>query len=71
MAHGVTMRVPVPTIDIDDSSKLRERWHYYTKRPADLAALTQRDRELAAATRQARAARLTASWLYGEEQPDV
>lgn len=65
------LRIPLPVYDVDDSGKLRARFDYYTKRPADAAALIQREQQQAQALRQAREDRLRASWIYGEDQPDV
>jgi hypothetical protein len=64
-------RVPVPVRDIDDHPKLRDRYAYYTQRPTDAAALIERERTASQALRDARAERLRASWIYGEDQPDV
>lgn len=65
------MRVPLPVFDVNDGSKLRSRYAYYTARPGDAAALIERERDAAAAMRQAREDRLRASWIYGEDRPDV
>jgi len=65
------IRVPVPVHDIDNHSTLRDRYAYYTKRPADATALIEREREAALAARTARSDRLRAIWIYGEDVPDV
>ena len=67
----MTLRAPVPICDIDDSSKLRERLAFYKAFPATLHADIARKKALAEGRRLAREDRLRASWIYGEEQPDV
>jgi len=68
---GVTLRIPLPVHDADDHAKLRDRWAFYAARPDDLAAAMARDKALAQAGRDARESRLRATWLYGEDAPDV
>lgn len=67
----MTLRVPVPIFDIDSSVNLRERFDYYKSRPAEAANLIETTRGASVAKRKAREDRLRASWIYGEDRPDV
>ena len=63
------LRVPLPAMDVNDGSKLRERFAFYKAFPATLHADTAREKTMAEGRRKAREDRLRASWIYGEDQP--
>jgi hypothetical protein len=67
----VILRVVLPVLDVNDGGKLRERFAFYRAFPATLDGAMAKEKELAEGRRKAREDRLRASWIYGEDQPDV
>jgi hypothetical protein len=50
---------------------MHDRFSFYKTFPGVLHADLEREKALAEARRRAREDRLRASWIYGEDQPDV
>ena len=67
----MTLRVPLPVRGTDDGAQLRDRFAFYQAFPATLAGELAKEKAMAEERRLNREARLQASWIYGEEQPDV
>jgi hypothetical protein len=67
----VTLRVPWPVHGFNEPSDMHDRFSFYKTFPGVLHADLEREKALAEARRRAREDRLRASWIYGEDQPDV